>query len=275
MNNKTMSLDVQKKVMLNILVEFSKFCDKHHLMYYLDAGTLIGAVRHKGYIPWDDDIDVNMPYGDYDKFIAITKSMGGKMSDHLVVEYPEDTVYSFLKISDDRTVLIEFPDKNPMEVGVYIDIFPKYGLRDKGWKSKLICRATKFLSLFHWFSSYSIYAWRNKEYGYIKRFFAFLGRSLFPKEKVSIRIQNWLMHKYALHNPIDKCKYVTTLTFGEYEKMAPKECFDGFQWLDFEGLKFKGPKDFDTYLHCLYKGDYMELPPVEKRVCHTTKVYWK
>ena len=68
-NRKPMTLDEQKKVMLNILVEFAKFCDEHNLMYYLDAGTLIGAVRHKGFIPWDDDIDVNMPQKDYDKFI--------------------------------------------------------------------------------------------------------------------------------------------------------------------------------------------------------------
>ena len=68
-NRRPMTLDEQKKVMLNILVEFAKFCDEHNLRYYLDAGTLIGAVRHKGFIPWDDDIDVNMPQKDYDKFI--------------------------------------------------------------------------------------------------------------------------------------------------------------------------------------------------------------
>lgn len=70
----SMTLDEQKFVMLNILKEFANFCDQHGLMYYLDAGTLIGAVRHKGFIPWDDDIDINMPQVDYDRFIALTKN---------------------------------------------------------------------------------------------------------------------------------------------------------------------------------------------------------
>ena len=118
-----MTLDEQKRVMLNILVEFAKFCDEHDLMYYLDAGTLIGAVRHKGFIPWDDDIDVNMPQKDYDKFIELTRNSKGYLSEHIQVEYPENTIYSFLKISDDRTILVEFPAQNPMEVGVYIDVF--------------------------------------------------------------------------------------------------------------------------------------------------------
>ena len=83
------------------------------------------------------------------------------------------------------------------------------------------------------------------------------------------------MHRYAKRHPLEKCKYVTTLTNGEFHKLAPKECFDGFQWLEFEGIKFKGPKDYDTYLHCLYKGDYMQLPPEDKRVQHNNEAYWR
>ena len=79
----SMTLDEQKFVMLNILKEFANFCDQHGLMYYLDAGTLIGAVRHKGFIPWDDDIDINMPQVDYDRFIALTKKQSGYISEHL------------------------------------------------------------------------------------------------------------------------------------------------------------------------------------------------
>lgn len=276
MNNRSvMTPQEHKQVMLGILVEFAKFCDRHGLMYHLDAGTLIGAVRHKGFIPWDDDIDVNMPYCDYDKFIYITKQSGGYMTEHLIVEYPEETIYPFLKISDDRTILVEFPMKNPMEVGVYIDVFPKYGIKDKKWKSKMICKVSELLGLFHWFSSYSIYAWRRPGHNIFQKTMAAIGRLLFPQEKFSTRVQNWVMHQYAKRNPIENCQYVTTLTNGEFNKLAPISCFDGFQWLEFEGYKFKAPKDFDTYLHCLYKGDYMQLPPKSKRVHHDIRVYWK
>ena len=270
-----MTLEEHKQVMLNILTEFATFCDQHQLMYYLDAGTLIGAVRHKGFIPWDDDIDVNMPQKDYDRFVEMTRKSGGLMAAHLQVEYPEDTIYPFLKISDDRTVLVEFPDKNPMEVGVYIDVFPKYGIKDKGFSSKLLCKTCHYLGLAHWFNNYSIFAWERPGHNVIQRVVAWVGRKTVKNSPLPIKIQNWLMHRYARRHPLGKCRYVTTLTNGEYHKLAPKECFAGFQWLEFEGVKFKGPKDYDTYLHCLYKGDYMQIPAEEQRVHHNIEVYWK
>ncbi len=274
-NRKPMTLDEQKKVMLNILIEFAKFCDEHNLMYYLDAGTLIGAVRHKGFIPWDDDIDINMPQMDYDKFINMTKANNGYLTEHLQVEYPETTIYPYIKISDDRTILVEFPDKNPMEVGVYMDVFPKYGIKDKGWKSKMLCEFTEKMDLLHWFNTYSIYAWKRPGHNKIQKIIAWIGRKLIKHPAWPIQLQNWVMHRYANNHPLEECEYVTTLTNGEFHKLAPKTCFDGYQWLEFEGHKFKGPKDYDTYLHCLYKGDYMQLPPEDKRVHHTTIVYWK
>lgn len=275
MERTPITLDEHKKIMLNVLVEFARFCDEHCLMYYLDAGTLIGAVRHKGFIPWDDDIDVCMPQKDYDRFIELTRSSEGYMSDHLQVEYPEDTIYPFLKVSDDRTVLVEFPDRNPMEVGIYIDVFPKYGIEDKKWSTKCLCKLCNFLGLVHWFNKYSIYAWARPGHNVQQKVIAWIGRRTVRNTVWPVRMQSWVMHRYAKRHPLEECKYVTTLTNGEYHKLAPKECFDGFQWLDFEGGQFKGPKDYDTYLHCLYKGDYMQLPPEDKRVHHNVKVYWK
>lgn len=275
MGRQSMTLEEHKKVMLNILIEFAKFCDEHNLMYYLDAGTLIGAVRHKGFIPWDDDIDVNMPQKDYDRFVELTRQTNGYMGEHLQVEYPEDTIYPFLKVSDDRTVLIEFPDQNPMEVGVYIDVFPKYGIEDKKLSTKLLCGFCHYMDLVHWFNTFSIYAWARPGNNIVKKMIAWLGRKTIKHPAWPVKLQSRIMHRYARKHPLEKCKYVTTLTNGEYHKLAPKECFDGFQWLEFEGIQFKGPKDYDTYLHCLYKGDYMQLPPEDKRVHHNVEVYWK
>lgn len=276
-SRKPMTPDEQKHIMLNILLEFSKFCDMHNLMYYLDAGTLIGAVRHKGFIPWDDDIDVNMPQRDYDRFIELTRNSNGHITNHILVQYPEDTIYPFLKISDDRTVLVEFPKQNPMDVFVYIDVFPKYGIADKSWKSKMICKTAEILGYLHWFCHYSVYAWTRKGsiYGKTKQIIGKLLLPFFKDANWPVHLQDIIMHRYAKSHPLEKCQYVTTLTNGEFHKLAPKECFDGFQWLEFEGHQFKSPKDYDTYLHCLYKGDYMQLPPEEKRVHHTTQIFWK
>lgn len=268
-----MSAEEHKQVLLELLKDFSAFCDRHELAYYLDAGTLIGAVRHKGFIPWDDDIDLNMPQIDYDRFIEIVERRGGMINDHVIVEFPKDTIYPYLKISDTRTILIEFPDKNPMEVGVYLDLFPKYGIVDKSWRSKAICKISEFLGLVHWFNKYSVNAWRRRDI--IHRTIAVVARTLTWSDAWGVRLQDKLMHNYARRHPLETCSFVTTLTNGEFHKLAPKECFAGFQWLEFEGLKFKGPVDFDTYLRCLYPGDYMQLPPEDKRYHHNIEVYWK
>lgn len=270
-----MTSEEQKQVMLNILIEFSKFCDEHNLMYFLDAGTLIGAVRHNGFIPWDDDIDVNMPQVDYDKFIELTRLSNGYLTGNIRVEYPEDSIYPFLKISDIRTVLIEYPERYPLEVGVYMDIFPKYGIENKNWKSKLLCKCTESLWLLHHFNRYLIYEWAMPGQNILKKLVSWTFSFFFKDSMIAVKLQDTIMHKYARRHPIDKCKYVTTLTNGEYQKLAPRRCFDGFQWLEFEGMRFKGPIDYDTYLHCLYKGDYMQLPPKDKRICHNTLAYWK
>lgn len=275
MERKPISLEEHKKIMLNILVEFANFCDEHGLMYYLDAGTLIGAVRHKGFIPWDDDIDVNMPQKDYDRFVEIMRERRGKLTDYLMVEFPENILYSFIKITDTRTALIEFPNDNPMEVGVYIDVFPKYGVKDSSWKSRMACWIAEQMNNLKWFCHYSVFAWQRPGHNFILRSISFIGRLTMAKAKWPAKLQNWYLHLYAKNNPLEKCEYVTTMVYGEFHKIAPKDCFDGFQWLEFEGVRFKGPKDFDTYLHCLYKGDYMQLPPEDKRVHHNVEVYWK
>lgn len=276
MNNLTpMTLDEQKRVMLDILKEFVRFCDEHDLMYYLDAGTLIGAVRHKGYIPWDDDIDVNMPQPDYDDFCRLMRDKDGYMTSNIVVEFPDTTLYPYLKISDNRTLLVEFPDKNPMEVGVYIDVFPKYGIPDKSWRSKLICKISYYMDLLHWFNVYTIKCWKRSKHNALKRFVGTIADFCVVHPHWPVILQDRILHAYAKHYPLSECQYVTTLTNGEFHKLAPKKCFDGYQMLEFEDGLFKGPKDYDTYLRCLYKGDYMQLPPEDKRLGHKTEAYWR
>lgn len=269
-----MSTEEQKKVMLKILCEFSEFCETHGLEYFLDAGTLLGAVRHKGYIPWDDDIDVNMPRASYDRFCNIIKQNKGRLSLHLFVEFPEDTIFPFLKIADDRTILIEYPDKNPMEVAVYIDVFPKDGIKNDSLKSKIVCDVSYYLNLLRWFNVYSIYAWKNDS-NYVKRLIAALGRMVIRWPNVPLKLQKEWINRYSKRNPLEKCTYVTTLVNGEFSKRAPKKCFESSIKLEFEGCYFTAPKDYDAYLKCLYSNTYMEIPPLEKRIKHDNIIFWK
>lgn len=274
MANRLMTDSEQKQVMLDILTDFAKYCQAHDLQYFLDAGTLLGAVRHHGYIPWDDDIDVNLPRKDYDAFIALTKASGGMLNDHIQVEYPEDTMHVYLKLGDVRTTLIEYPDRLATECMVYIDIFPKDGLLDKSWRTKLLSKTSEKLALLNWFHKFSIYAWKNEKSA-VKRIIAACGRLALRRPNAALRLQDRMIHRYAGKHPADRCKYVTTLVNGEFHKIAPKACFDQAVDMEFEGRTFKGPAGYDAYLRCLYPGDYMQLPPVEKRVKHDTIVFWK
>lgn len=263
-----------KRVMLLILQKFANFCEQNEMSYFLDAGTLLGAVRHKGYIPWDDDIDVNMPRVDYDKLIQYARRNKGYLMEHLKVEFPEDTIHPFLKISDERTILIEYPDKYPMKVGIYIDVFAKDGIYDAKLESKIICKFSEILGLIHWFNKFSIYAWKENG-NVIQRLVAAIGRVCIKKPNFPIELQDKFIHWNKKRHPFEKCKYVTTLTNGEFHKIAPKECFSGYIMMEFENKKFRCPIGYDTYLKCLYSDDYMQLPPEEKRVHHNVNVYWR
>lgn len=273
-NKVVMTREEQKKVMLNILVKFADFCEQHDLEYFIDAGTLLGAIRHQGYIPWDDDIDVNMPRKDYNQFSELVRKSDNFMGEHLRVEFPEDTIYPFIKIADNRTILIEFPEKNPMECGVYIDVFPKDGIADLSWKSKLVCKTSEILKLMKWFNKFTVDVWR-KDSNTTKKLIGRIGKCIIRRPNIPLKMQTALISNYNKKHPIEKCKYVTTLVNGEFINCAPTVCFSEYVLLDFEGRKFRGPVGYDEYLHSLYPGDYMQLPPKDQRRTHKTIIYWK
>lgn len=264
----------QKDVLLEMLIEFDNYCQKNNLNYFLDAGTLLGAVRHKGFIPWDDDIDINMPRKDYNKLINLVKKNNGMITDVLRVDTPYETIYPYLKIVNINTILVEFPNKYPLTTGIYIDLFPKDGIKQISLFSKFICWINSKLRLWQWFNKFSIFAWK-KEKNIVKRLISFLGIRMIKNPNLPIKIQEKLISWYNHKNPIDDCKYVTTLIHGEFKKIAPKECFDQYQLLEFEGHFFRCPIDYDTYLRCLYSDNYMQLPPLEERIAHDTKIFWK
>ena len=114
-----------KQIELNLLVCFKEICEKHKLDYFLTGGTLLGAVRHKGFIPWDDDIDVGMPREDYETFLRVASSC---LPDGIFLQTRKtdpEVPFNFAKLRDSRTTFIETSIKDlDINHGVYIDIFP-------------------------------------------------------------------------------------------------------------------------------------------------------
>ena len=114
-------LDELRKLQIDILNDIDNFCKKNKINYWIDCGTLLGAIRHSGYIPWDDDIDIGMLRDDYDKFVKSYNRKGNRYQLN-AVEINNDYYYPFGKVFDTKTVLYE-PDENGIKTAVFVDVF--------------------------------------------------------------------------------------------------------------------------------------------------------
>lgn len=276
------SSDELKKIQLDILVDFAKFCDENKLSYYLAGGTLLGAVRHKGFIPWDDDIDINMPRDDYERFIKCFSHNYYEVRDISVCdEYLEKhaKVYDLRTYSDNGAVRKKF-----LSDGVSIDIFPIDGLSDSNFQNKVMALVVQILVSFHSATvlDYKISnRYKDRDAGVFdwKKHFRTVIKFLMIATIGKTSPKTWanLMHSFLKFYSFSKSDYVAGLISGIYgtKEIMPKDIYKSIILLDFEGHKFKCPVGYDYYLKRLY-GNYMELPPIEKRQSHHNfKAYWK
>ena len=121
--------DVQKKL-LEMMKWFHSYCEKNEIKYYMIGGTMLGAVRHQGFIPWDDDVDIGVPRNDYNKLLTISKGLKPENSRYIIESYQDmndDYEYPFAKVYDTSTTLIENKRKQTKR-GIYIDVFPLDGI---------------------------------------------------------------------------------------------------------------------------------------------------
>lgn len=267
---KEISLREEQLIELEILKDFAAFCDEHSLRYFLDSGTLIGAVRHHGFIPWDDDIDVCLLREDYELFKSLVLERDLWLNEHLRLSLEKDSFYPYLKLIDVRTVLIEYPNSNPLETGIYIDIFPKDGMKSKGGREKKRAEKVQKFNLYSWIGSFTIR--KLKRTGKFRdTLLATIIRILIPNPEKHKRKAIELAKKYSGKD----CPYVSSIVCSGLTGCVSKDCFAERIDVSFEGFTFKAPSGYDTYLRSLYPGDYMIPPPPEKRTAHETVVYWK
>ena len=267
---KELTLEEIKEIELRNLCEFDAICKAHNFRYSLAGGTMLGAIRHKGFIPWDDDIDLMMPRPDYEKFIEYCKHNNTPFS-MLCAETNNEYKYLFAKLCDRNTVLVE--DATGTECGIYIDIFPIDGLGNTYEEAKCQLNQTRFkrelLVAANWknFFRSKTRAW------YIEPIrFAFFVLSRFCKPHRLINDIQKSLRKVDFED----CKYVGAVMGAYREREIQKASIWNELWdTEFENIKFSGVKDYDSYLSTLY-GDYMKLPPKEKQVTHHSfKAYLK
>ncbi len=262
-------LDIKEiqDVSLEILKIVADICERENLRYYLTYGTLIGAIRHKGFIPWDDDIDIAMPRPDYEKLLEYLKNNAEeyKYLELFDISTCPDYPYMIARVSDNRYV-IDVQNEKPYGMGVFIDIYPldglgqtedealKYGLRGDRLSS-LCYQATR--------TKYAVEITK----GFVKKiikFPAFLlakicGKNYFVKKLSKLAAQK----KYEDHNYVGCIVWLS----GGIKDIFKKEWYDDYVRVPYEKYEFRIPARYDEILTHIY-GDYMELPPEEDRIGH-------
>ncbi len=264
---KTIQEDEAKRLMLDILIKFADYCEKKHLRYYLAAGTLLGAIRHGGYIPWDNDVDVWMPRPDYEKFCREVKTE--KIASYIeCLHYREMRTFPFAKLIDGRTTLKEHFLVTENSLGIYIDIFPLDGLPIEEEKRSRIERQAKIYIKLHAFANYRFGTGANLLMKIVKVL-------LYPLSKLVSN--NWVckrLNHLCEDYDYDKSQWIGTVVWGPGEKdFFPREWFVADKAI-FEGHEFTIPGGYDSVLKKKY-GDYMALPPESDRIVHCYEAGWK
>lgn len=269
--------DIKKEwnaTILDILKAFMKICKDNGLTYYCCAGTAIGAVRHHGIIPWDDDIDVIMPRPDYDRLLEIAKT--ADFGEYEIITPYDDETYPlyFSKLSNRNTTLIE--DRQiPCVIGLYVDIFPLDATDDDVAKAKrLKDRYTKIInrlnavSTHNTFGEYLSLLKKKEKWGrFAIKTLAFFCRSALRRHL--IRQMDRLSHLYDY----DKAKNVQVYT-GSYghREVFPKSWLGKGKEFPFEDTTVMLPECYDEYLRHFFN-DYMQFPPVEQRIEKHNRAY--
>lgn len=259
---------IQKKELL-MLKEVIRICDKYKLQYFALGGTLLGAVRHEGFIPWDDDLDIGLKRKDYNRLIEI---LSIELNEPYSLHYygnDKKHIYPYARIEDARTALRRENTTNKTEQALWLDIFPldtvpNKNMRYRYWKLQLtILRGLRNLSCFKELVNI------NKEYTGIKKLIVAIAQN--------INFEKVLNTQYLLKR-IDKVlseKNNGEVLIGNpmgghwFKEIFPKEYYDNVVLLKFEDFEIKCPERYQQILKKMY-GDYEKLPDISERNWHGT-----
>lgn len=256
-----------KKIQIKILNIFVEFCKENEMDYFLCGGTLIGAVRHQGYIPWDDDIDVALLRADYDKFIKKFNGYNDLFKVH-TSDNTSDYPYPFAKISFVKTIIKEFIDEDS-KIGVNIDIFPVDILPDKK-----VDQLKLLNSIRRYRNKLSLKLIRiNKNRSFFKNTILLIGKLIYKFEKSSYLSSSINKIAKGYINTNTNSMGVIVWGYGECEVVS-NNIFSEVIPMQFEGEYYNVPIGYHEWLTSIY-GEYMKLPPKEKQISHHAfEAFW-
>lgn len=258
---KELQLAEIKQIETEILKKFDAFCSENGIRYFLSNGTLLGSVKYKGFIPWDDDIDVLMPREDYERLINSYVSEGDMKL--LCREHDNNYLFPFAKLTDTTTVIKGQTALKNYECGVHMDIFPIDGWSDD------VDQAERDADLLHKYVAQC--GLSISKFGKGRTFLRTVIKNLlilFTRIKTYRRCFEQLYKKTAesIHSQTNNCGCVVWAVYGKHE-VIPSHVFSDVIHVEFEGGRFPAPVGYDLYLRSLY-GDYEKDPPVEKQKTH-------
>ena len=267
-------LELYKKKLVEIMEFFDKFCHINNLSYFACSGTAIGAVRHKGFIPWDDDIDLFMPRKDYN---FLMENRNELLSKGYAIKNlgDEDYIYSYAKLYDINTTLIEsslYPNCN---IGVYIDIFPLDEV--SGTFDQIRDKKQKYTKEYRLFQDtyLSISGRLLLSCAYhcdFKRLKELIIMSFTSNKKKQLIRDNFCLLESTWAEEKGSLLMTHSCIYSLEKELFPKKWFSEGVYKNFENIKIRISNEYDAYLQQLY-GDYMSLPPVEKRVSNHSHYY--
>ena len=263
-------LDRKKRIELDILEVFDAFCKAHSLPYFLVYGTLLGAVRHKGFIPWDDDIDIGMLRPDYERFVSLfSQSATGP---YVIASGDTDPAYpvNFLKIHDPRTVVFE-PTRRYSYSGVFIDVFPVDAIPEDPKRRMRLIRLLEILKKV-----------KSEKCGQLQTHPSRLKALVIAIRYVLLHLVPMSLPRWMADAAIRRAAKhangqwlgILTSTDPLVSECFPRSWFESTTLLPFEHLRLPVFSGYADYLAAVY-GDYMTPPPPEKRVFLHGDSYFK
>lgn len=256
-----------QNISFEILKIVARVCERLSLRYFLHYGTLIGAVRHNGFIPWDDDLDIMMPRPDYDKFLLHFADYFSEYKYLKLFNHETNTDYPYMitRISDERYHIV-MDNETDYGMGIFIDIYPFDGLGNTWREALKFGLKGDHLSSLCYQATRKRYAIENTT-SVLKIALKFplfifskcIGKKFFQKK----------LSRLARVKRYDDSNFVGCVVWlsGGAKDIFPRQWFDDYVLLSFGSGKFRVPKEYDALLKHIY-GDYMQLPPEKDRIGH-------